>query len=313
MLGVAVFYALLIGTGFCLGGFANRYSNAGLAYPVSIASFALAGAWSVMGVGNTMLRTLTAVSFATVVLLGLFSSFWLLSIFASGFSGSDNSLYWISALCFFTTSILVQIPFWLLRIGLGSHWCFEGNCEKPLISLRDMLFLILVFSLAISASQWASEIIAARVSDSVSVGFEVYRLDPESQEYGFEMVTKDNIEEMRENQLQNTTTQFPLLVALNFLIPTALTLPIFWWVFHCKRFLSSWALTMVYGMAISAAVLLLIFAVGGGGDLNFKMSLVVTRSVTLTSLLVWLPLVLLRISGLKLRTKRHNYSASPAN
>ena len=61
MLGVSVFYALLIGTGFCLGGFANRYSNAGLAYPVSIASFALAGAWSVMGVGNTLLRTLIAV------------------------------------------------------------------------------------------------------------------------------------------------------------------------------------------------------------------------------------------------------------
>jgi len=266
-----------------------------------------------MGVGNTLLRTLIAVSFATVVLLGLFSGFWLMNIFTSGFSGSDNGFYWISALGFFTTSILVQIPFWLLRIGLGSHWCFEGNSEKPLISLRDMFFWILVFALAISASQWASEIIAARVRDSVSVGSEVYRLDPESQEYGFEMVTEENIEEVREDQLQNTTTQFPLLATLYFLIPTTLTVPIFWWVFRCKRFLSSWALTMVYDMAISAAVFLLIFAVGGGGDLDLKMSLVVTRSVILTSLLVWLPLVLLRLSGLELRTKRHDYSASPAN
>jgi len=105
MLGVAVCYALLIGTGICLVDYTNGYSINLLVYPVAIASLALVGAWSVMGVGNVLVRTLTAVSVATVVLLGLVSGIWLLNIFASGFSGSGNTLYWVYVLSFFTISI----------------------------------------------------------------------------------------------------------------------------------------------------------------------------------------------------------------
>jgi len=68
---------------------------------------------------------------------------------------------------------------------------------------------------------------------------------------------------------------------------------------------------MIYGLAISAALLLLIFAVFGGGDLDFKMVSAVTMAVIVTSQLVWLPLVLLRLSGLELRTKRQDALAFP--
>jgi len=174
-----------------------------------------------------------------------------------------------------------------------------------------MFFVMLVFALAISASQWASRIIVASVLDDVSVGDEVYRLNPETQQYGLHMVTEENHEEVREEQLQSAPTQAPLVSTLFFLIPIMFTLPIFWWVFRCKKFWSSWALTMIYGLAISAALLLLIFAVFGGGDLDFKMVSAVTMAVIVTSQLVWLPLVLLRLSGLELRTKRQDALAFP--
>ena len=307
MIGFAIIYALLIGAAIALIDATRGYSFGLLAYPVATATLILAAAWAVMGVGNLVVRTLVAISIASIVLLGFFvgvlfaQAYFSLSLFNQG-----DLAFWIFILFFFAVAIITQVPFWLLRLVTGSHWSFAGTSVKPFIPLRDMFLIMLIFSLALSASQWAGRLILADALNDIVVGSEQYVYDPKTEEGGFQVVTDENIEQLRENELKSHNAQVPLIATLYFITPAFLTLPIFWWTLRCKRLLLSWVLTMLYPLAALAARTLFIFAVGSG-DLNSEMVLIMTISVATTCNLIWLPLVLIRLSGLELRTNWHAY------
>lgn len=303
MLCVAMLYAMMIAISVALIDLTNGYSIYGMAYPIGVSTFALTGAWSVMGFGRVLLRNSAAILLASIVVMGLMAGILFAENFLQmGFFGEESSQLMIIALSWFTISVVVQVPFWMLRAITGCHLCFDETEEKPLISLRDMFLVMLIFALAISASQWCSRIIVEDILQSVVVGEEMY-VDGK-----FEMITEENLEQMQDYQLGDGVSQVSLFATLYFCIPALLTLPIFWWVFRTKRFLVSGLLSMVYAMSISGAVLLLIFVLGGGGEIDLEVTLMSITTVASTFFLVWLPLALLRRSGLVLRTKRHPYA-----
>ena len=315
MLGVSIVYATLIGTAIALINYSEGYSFGLLAYPVAVATLTLTAAWAVMGVGNYLVRTLLAISVASIVFHGFFFGVLYAEMTISlSFFGTDKLLFWIFAFSFFTASIITQIPFWLLRLTSGSHWSFVGTSVKPFIPLRDIFLVMLIFALALSASQWAGRLIVASALDDIVVGSEQYVFDEDNQDGSFQIVTEQNIDQMRENELKQHSIQAPLIATIYFLIPALFSLPIFWWVFRCKRLMYSWSLTMLSMLAVLAAVALLIYLVAGdGGVTDFEFAKIITTSVAIACNLIWLPLALMRLAGLELRTKRHVYPTVQTN
>ena len=308
MLGVSIVYAVLIGTAIALIDFSEGYSFGLLAYPVAVATFTLTAAWAVMGVGNYLVRTLLAISVASIVFHGFFFGVLYAEMTISlSLFGTDKLLFWIFAFSFFAASIITQIPFWLLRLASGSHWSFTGTSVKPFIPLRDMFLVMLIFALALSASQWAGRLIIASALDDIVLGSEYFVFDEDNQDGSFQIVTEQNIDQMREDELNQHSIQAPLIATIYFVIPAFFSLPIFRWVFRCKRLISSWALTMLYIMAVLAVVALLLYVIVGSGDAEFEFAMMTTTSVAITYNLVWLPLALIRLTGLQLRTNRHVY------
>ena len=313
MLGFSIVYALLIGVAFALLDFTQGFSFSLLAFPVAIATMVLAAAWAVMGVGIFLERTLVAISIASIVLLGLFAGIFFMQTSGSmDFFNQKDLVFWIVSLSSFAAVIITQIPFWLLRLATGSHWSFAGTNVKPFIPLRDMFLIMLTFSLALSASQWASRLAIADALEAIVVGSEQFVYDLETNNGELKMVTEENIQQIRENELKLHSAQASLIATLYFVISAFLTLPIFWWAFRCKWLWFSWVLTMLYPLAVLIALTLLNYAVSDG-DVNFEMVMMTTISVATTCNLIWLPLVLIRLSGLELRTNWHVYPSAQTN
>jgi len=263
MVFVAIVYAVLIAAGILMEDRVSGLSLFCLSYPVAIATFGLSAAWSVFGVGGILRRWLVASSLATIVFLGFSAGIFISEHLGVSFFSSSNVP--IHVLFCFTCLAFVQIPFWILRAATGSHWCFESNKVKPLISLRDLFFVVLLFSLAMSASQWETNQLIASARASVEIG------------------------------------------TVYFIIPSSLTLPVFWWVFRCKRLRTSVLLMFVYSLGVTAAFVVFFVSMGGKDQLNLEVVAWTGGAAGLSMFLVWAPLVLMKKSGLVFRTKNHLY------
>ena len=301
----AAFVAISIGsfTGMWLMGSWIINLIAGFNFLILASAIIHASIWSVFGDRGIVKRTLVSLGFVLILVLGTSVGLFFLVMSTAGVTGQ------LMMLLAFPLIVAAQVPFWVLRCGLG--WQLVREDEQPVATSLKQLFLItLVFGVASAVPSIAGNVYASdAAANNLAVGSIHYAhevLEDGSYEYNEIEVTPENRQQLLLKEIRQVKTQINQATAYSAVVLAIfsfVSIPVFWFIFRLgKR--KALLYSGLYGALLYCLAILGFVPFYGFRYFWFQISPFYIFGIALYLFLVIAPLLISRSKGFWLSTGR---------
>ena len=262
-----------------------------------------AAMWSALGPGRFVIRSLVALTFSMVVLVGLLAGL-------AYMLRSQSEDYRIAVLSitvsYLPVLVAAQIPFWIMRVFFG--WQFATEKPKPAsFAIKNLLVMTFVIGLAFATPAIVTEV----VFDSYEIEpGTVHYLPDESSRGNFSLdsieVTSDNISDVRKRQHDATrqqTNMMMLIVSIFCLLLSLTTLPFIGIVFRSQR-QHLLLFIVLYAFAVFGLIAVCCLRFMGGNYFFRDVAIPMMTATIFSSAIISIPLLISKSKGFHLYSNK---------